>query len=242
MGILGYTVQIYCDFSGYSDMSIGIAAMLGFSLKENFNFPYAAHNVSDFWRRWHISLSTWFRDYLYIPMGGNCKGKLRTYLNNFVTMLVAGLWHGSSWMFVLWGSIHGMGLIVNKLLRPQLKLIPDNKWVKGLSIFITFIFVAIAWVFFRADSISTAITLLGHSVRDFDWAYLPPFVSVRTAWVILVVLSLLSQCISRRQSHHLQVRFICLPWFLKLIIVCLIFQIVIQFSTSSVTPFLYYQF
>ena len=103
MGVIGYYLQLYCDFSGYSDLSIGLAALLGIRLLQNFNFPYKAKNASEFWHRWHISLSTWFRDYVYIPLGGNRKGKVRTYVNNFITMVVAGLWHGASWMFVIWG-------------------------------------------------------------------------------------------------------------------------------------------
>ena len=110
MGAIGYTLQIYCDFSGYSDISIGLASLLGITLKDNFRYPYQSLNLQEFWRRWHISLSTWFRDYVYIPMGGNRKGELRTYFNNFITMLVAGLWHGASWMFVIWGAMHGIGL------------------------------------------------------------------------------------------------------------------------------------
>ena len=103
MGVLGFSVQIYCDFSGYSDLAIGVAALMGYELKDNFNFPYQSLNLTEFWHRWHISLSTWFRDYLYIPLGGNRKGAVRTYLNSFLAMIVAGLWHGASWMFVAWG-------------------------------------------------------------------------------------------------------------------------------------------
>ena len=110
--LFGYPVQIFLDFSGYSDMSIGVAAILGFYLPDNFYFPYRSLSVTEFWRRWHISLSFWFRDYVYIPLGGNRKGKVRMYFNNFLTMLVAGLWHGSSWMFVIWGALHGFGLVV----------------------------------------------------------------------------------------------------------------------------------
>jgi len=112
MGIIGYTMQIYCDFSGYSDMAIGIALIMGFRLAPNFDFPYKSRNVGEFWHRWHISLSSWLRDYVYIPLGGNQKGTARTYLNNFITMLVGGLWHGAAWKFVFWGAMHGAGLAV----------------------------------------------------------------------------------------------------------------------------------
>lgn len=242
MGILGYTVQIYCDFSGYSDMSIGIAALLGFRLKENFAFPYRAQNVSEFWRRWHISLSTWFRDYLYIPMGGNRFGRARTYFNNLVTMLVAGLWHGSSMMFILWGGIHGLGLVVNKMNKPWLKKLPDNIWINGTSRLLTFVFVAIAWVFFRSESVSGACELLTRSITDFDIAYLEPFIIARPWWCVLVLIPLIAQCVSDRGFVRLQTRFICLPWIVKLLLFSLVIQIMLQFQTSNVQPFIYYQF
>ena len=118
MGIVGYAMQIYCDFSGYSDMAIGLALIMGFRLALNFDFPYKARNISDFWHRWHISLSTWLRDYVYIPLGGNRKGKVRTYVNLMATMLIGGLWHGAAWKFVLWGGVHGAGLAAHKAAAP----------------------------------------------------------------------------------------------------------------------------
>jgi len=242
MGILGYTIQIYCDFSGYSDMSIGIAALLGFRLRENFAFPYRAHNPSDFWRRWHISLSTWFRDYLYIPMGGNRCGRARTYLNNIITMLVAGLWHGASWMFVIWGGIHGVGLVIHKMLSPWLRKIPNNSIVRFVSGTFCFLFVAFAWIFFRSESVETAWLLLTHSITDFDIAYFVPFVQVRFSWCVLVLLSLFAQGISDRGFRRLQVRFICMPWWIKLLVFALTLQLILQFSTSNVQPFIYSQF
>ena len=130
LAIVGFTIQIYYDFSGYSDISIGIASMMGFRLKDNFRMPYRSLNLTDFWRRWHISLSSWFRDYLYIPLGGNRKGTFRTMLNNFLTMLVAGIWHGASWMFIIWGGLHGLGLVVHKSCRKFLSRIPDNVFTK----------------------------------------------------------------------------------------------------------------
>ena len=119
-GVYGYALQIYCDFSGYSDMAIGIALLLGFRFPINFNSPYKADSVTDFWHRWHISLSTWLRDYLYISLGGNRKGKIRTYLNLFLTMLLGGLWHGASWNFIVWGGLHGIALAVHKYVRSLL--------------------------------------------------------------------------------------------------------------------------
>ena len=242
MGILGYTVQIYCDFSGYSDISISIAALMGFHLLENFSFPYSAPSPSEFWHRWHISLSTWFRDYVYIPLGGNRCSRVRTYLNNIITMLVAGLWHGSTWMFVLWGGIHGLGLVVHKAFKPLLSHVPDNRWTNGLSVVLTFIFVAIAWVFFRSESVASVCQLLSRSVVDFDIAYLIPFVKARPWWCVLTLVPLAAQAIGRRCFLRLQARFILLPWIVKLLLFLLTIQLILQFQTSNVQPFIYYQF
>lgn len=147
MGVLGYTMQIYCDFSGYSDMAIGIALIMGFKLGINFDSPYQSRNLTEFWRRWHISLSSWLRDYLYIPLGGNRKGTLRTYINNFLTMLIGGLWHGAAWKFIFWGAMHGVGLAVHKACRPILQRIPDNWFTVFISWAITFVYVSLLWVF-----------------------------------------------------------------------------------------------
>lgn len=242
MGILGYSVQIYCDFSGYSDMSIGIAAMMGFRLNDNFAFPYRAANLSQFWRRWHISLSTWFRDYVYIPMGGNRCSRARTFINNITTMLVAGLWHGASWMFVLWGGIHGLGLVLHKACLPWLKRVPDTLLVRSVSVCATFFYVAVAWVFFRSDSVDGALSVLNRSVSDFDIAYLPPFISARPWWCVMMIIPLLAQLISDRSYSRLQARYVRLPWIAKLLFVLIVFQIMLQVRISNVQPFIYYQF
>ncbi len=158
MAVLGYSLQIYCDFSGYSDMAIGLGKIMGFDLGINFNFPYQAYNITDFWRRWHISLSSWLRDYLYIPLGGNRKGKVRMYVNLFITMLLGGLWHGAAWKFVFWGAGHGIGLAVHKASKPVLlDKIKPNLVVKFLSWALTFSFVIFLWIFFRANDINNQV-------------------------------------------------------------------------------------
>ena len=154
MAVFGYTLQIYCDFSGYSDMAIGLGKLMGFDLGINFNFPYKARNITDFWRRWHISLSSWLRDYLYIPLGGNRKGKVRMYINLFITMFLGGLWHGASWKFVFWGACHGLALAVHKAFKKNmLDKIPDKLPSNSISWVVTFIFVIFLWIFFRAGDI-----------------------------------------------------------------------------------------
>jgi alginate O-acetyltransferase complex protein AlgI len=154
-GVVGYAFQIYFDFSGYSDMASGLALMMGFVLMQNFNSPYLADSITDFWRRWHISLSTWLRDYLYIPLGGNRKGKLRTYLNLLLVMLIGGLWHGASWNFVIWGGIHG-GMLAGE--RMQGKDSPYRRLPRAVRVGITFVVVCLTWVFFRARTLPEAWT------------------------------------------------------------------------------------
>lgn len=242
MGMIGYSVQIYCDFSGYSDLSIGLAALMGIRLKDNFRFPYQSVNLTEFWRRWHISLSTWFRDYLYIPMGGNRKGKFMTYFNNFVTMLVAGLWHGSTWMFVIWGAIHGLGLVVHKALRPLLDRIPDTLPVRIICCMLTFVYVTIAWTFFRADSVDTCMQIFARVATDFSLDYVVPFFTARTEWCVMVLIAIGVFALRERHYTRLQTLFIRTPWIVKLLIFMVCVQLVIQYHSSSVQPFIYYQF
>lgn len=169
MAILGYALQIYCDFSGYSDMAIGLAMIMGFDLGINFNFPYKALNITDFWRRWHISLSSWLRDYVYITFGGNKKGKWKMYRNLFITMFLGGLWHGANWKFVVWGAMHGIGLAVHKAFSVILKKIPNVFPVRFLSWALTFIFVITLWIFFRATDVAeTTITKTVKNAANYE--------------------------------------------------------------------------
>jgi alginate O-acetyltransferase complex protein AlgI len=158
IAVIAYTIQIYCDFSGYSDMAIGIARAMGYDLNTNFNLPYIAKSLEEFWRRWHISLSTWLRDYLYIPLGGNRKGKWRMYMNLFITMLLGGLWHGAAWTFVFWGALHGIALILNKAFHERLgrkiKLPGIITWAFTILIVMT------GWIFFRSSTFTQAYTIL----------------------------------------------------------------------------------
>jgi alginate O-acetyltransferase complex protein AlgI len=157
-GVVGYAFQIYFDFSGYSDMAVGLALMMGFVLIQNFDSPYQSASITEFWRRWHISLSTWLRDYLYIPLGGNRKGERRTYLNLMTVMLLGGLWHGASWNFVIWGGIHGGALAFE---RAQGKSSLYRRLPRALQIALTFGIVCLSWVFFRAKTLPQAVHYLG---------------------------------------------------------------------------------
>lgn len=179
VGALGYSLQLYFDFSGYSDMAIGAAYMFGIKLPLNFNSPYKAISIVDFWRRWHITLSHFLRDYLYIPLGGSRKGDLRRYSNLVITMLLGGLWHGAGWTFVFWGGLHGIYLVINHLYRSLRKSLGHNLrndgWLlRGLGWLATFIAVVISWVFFKANSFETAISMLG-SMFGLNGIQLPVF-------------------------------------------------------------------
>ncbi len=148
-----YALQIYCDFSAYTDIAIGIANLLGYQFPQNFNQPYRALSVQDFWRRWHITLSNWLRDYLYIPLGGSRDGTWFTYRNILITMLLGGLWHGASWNFVIWGGLHGVALVVERLLGITGEPGHHSRIRKALWWFITLHFVCLTWVFFRASTL-----------------------------------------------------------------------------------------
>ena len=180
-GALGYSLQLYFDFSGYSDMAIGAAYMFGIKLPLNFNSPYKAISIVDFWRRWHITLSHFLRDYLYIPLGGGRKGELRRYSNLFITMLLGGLWHGAGWTFIFWGGLHGFYLVVNHLYRSVRQNLGHNLkndgWLlRRIGWITTFVAVVISWVFFRADSFDTATSIL-KSMFGFYGVNLPSFIA-----------------------------------------------------------------
>lgn len=242
MGAIGYTVQIYCDFSGYSDMSIGIAALMGIELKENFRFPYQSCSVGEFWHRWHISLSTWFRDYVYIPMGGNRKGKVRTYLNNMVTMLVAGLWHGSTMMFVVWGAMHGLGLLVQKSMKGVTDRVPRCWASVAVYWLMTHVFVACAWVVFRSPNMDVCRDIFWQIGWNMDWAYAYHFVVARPMWVAVVVVAYMCQAIRERHYYRLQEWYVDAPWVVKLVMLIVVVQAAIEFSVYNVQAFIYSQF
>jgi D-alanyl-lipoteichoic acid acyltransferase DltB (MBOAT superfamily) len=155
-----YAVQIYCDFSAYTDMAIALAALCGFRFPANFNQPYRAQRLREFWQRWHISLSTWLRDYLYKPLGGNRYGRLKTYRNLMITMLLGGIWHGAGWKFVMWGALHGGGLAVERMLEPVIGRRPATPLGRVIATLVVFHFVCLAWIFFRAEDFALALRYL----------------------------------------------------------------------------------
>ena len=242
MGVLGYTMQIYCDFSGYSDMAIGIALIMGFKLGINFDSPYQSRNLTEFWRRWHISLSSWLRDYLYIPLGGNRKGTLRTYINNFLTMLIGGLWHGAAWKFIFWGAMHGVGLAVHKACRPILQRIPDNWFTVFISWAITFVYVSLLWVFFRAASFEDSLLIISNIFVDFSWNQIPQFFEARMVWCVMMISLMVFHFVPQRVADRVQYIFVRSPWIVKLLCFLTVVQLVIEFMSEEVAPFIYFQF
>jgi D-alanyl-lipoteichoic acid acyltransferase DltB (MBOAT superfamily) len=242
MAILGYTAQIYCDFSGYSDISIGIAAIMGFDLGKNFNLPYQSKNPTEFWRRWHISLSSWMRDYIYIPLGGNRQGKIRTNLNNLITMLVAGIWHGAAWQFIYWGGMHGVWLIGHKLSKPWLEKIPNTRFVKIISTALTFSAVSFLWIFFRSSSMENAFQLIAKVSSNFDLAYCLPFFQARKTWCIMLIVIFLLHSIRENHLEKLKNAFINTHWLVKAFIFMIVIQLIVQFGSSEVQPFIYSKF
>lgn len=242
MGVVGYTMQIYCDFSGYSDMAIGLALIMGFKLSPNFNFPYKSRNVTDFWRRWHISLSSWLRDYIYIPLGGNRRGTFRTYLNNFLTMLIGGLWHGAAWKFIFWGAMHGVGLAVHKATAPLTRRVPDVWPVKAVSWMVTMLFVSLLWVFFRADSWMDSWLIIKNICTNFSLDYVVPFASVRRTWLIMMGVIITAHALPTRWVTGMGNIFVKSPWMVKLAVFVVVVQCVLEFAGEDVAPFIYFQF
>jgi alginate O-acetyltransferase complex protein AlgI len=243
LGALAYTVQLYFDFSGYSDMAVGLGLMMDFRFMENFNHPYISRSITEFWTRWHISLSSWLRDYLYIPLGGNRKGASRTYLNLLLVMLLGGLWHGANWTFVVWGAWHGGFLVLERYLgkrrlwRPIPALIAVPK---------TMLIVIVGWVLFRAANVGAAWTTLSAMAGTNGWAMSESFlwelrgleVTTLLLGLILIYLApwwrdLLWQLPERRQQALQIVHLVILPLFILGIF---------RLSAQSFSPFLYFQF
>ncbi len=246
LGCYGYALQIYCDFSGYSDMAIGIALLLGFKFNDNFNLPYQSSSITEFWKRWHISLSSWLKDYLYIPLGGNKKGIFRTYFNLLLTMIIGGFWHGASVSFIIWGLWHGVLLAFDKL---RLSLFPvgnkngmKRKMIKVLGIFITFHLVCIGWVLFRSDTLNTAISIFSQIKNGIDFSLFPQFAKGYTSVFFLIVLGYSLHFVPKKVDHMLILYFSRKGSFYLALIMALFLFLLIQVRSSDIQPFIYFQF
>ena len=245
LGVYGYALQLYCDFSGYSDMAIGIALWMGFHIPANFRAPYKSDSITDFWRRWHISLSSWLRDYLYISMGGNRCGKWRMYFNQLMTMLLGGLWHGASWNFVIWGSVHGLALCAHKRYQQFLghdKHYKPSGWRKAAAIVLTFHLVCFSWLFFAGTSFENSAKMLGQIFTNFQpqlvTQFLVGYPEVSALMVLGFVLHFLPSSLNERTGKTLSKA----PLLVNALLLAAMIVWVVQVKGSDVQPFIYFKF
>ena len=242
MAIYGYGLQIYCDFSGYTDIAIGVALVLGFRLPINFNSPYKATNITDFWKRWHISLSQWLKDYLYISLGGNRKGKVRTYINLLITMLLGGLWHGAALRFIIWGGLHGAGLVVNKIWRSFTGSLKGNAFLKITGVFITFNFVSFCWIFFRAEHLGDIRIMLNQIVYSFNPGIFKEVLLAYSSVLLIMVAGYIIHFLPENIKESYRGLFIKLPVSIQMVFMLLIAVFLYQMRTTDVIPFIYFRF
>jgi len=240
IAVYAYAVQIYADFSGYTDIAIGIALLLGFSFPQNFDSPYAAVSVQDFWRRWHMTLSRWLRDYVYIPLGGNRRGSVATYRNLMLTMLIGGLWHGAAWTFVVWGGLHGAALAGERWWRERRGAAAPRAtgWPLWRARILTFHFVCLAWIFFRSDSFASAWDMIEGLFTQ--WGRPSPLV---TSGVLLALaVGIGSQYLPARVPRILMARFSRLPVLAQATVLALALMLTSVLGPEGVAPFIYFQF
>jgi len=288
--LYGYSVQVYCDFSGYTDIAIGIALLMGFYLPRNFNSPYKAKNVGDFWKRWHMSLSSWLKDYLYIPMGGNRSGSWFTYIslsvillfivliakqlilipvflliisviwlltilfpslkriittniNILLTMLLGGLWHGSSWMFILWGGLNGLGVVIYKFWRKISPYENSNHWlVNAWKIAFTFTFITFTRIWFRGESIQGTYELLKQVTGHFGWRMVPAMVLNYWEVLLLMTFAMVVHWLPDKIKDKYMDWFIVRPLYQQIGICAAVVFIIYQSVSASLQPFIYFQF
>ncbi len=290
MAMFGYSLQLYCDFSGYTDIAIGVALLMGFRLSRNFNSPYKSKNCSEFWSRWHISLSSWLKDYLYIPLGGNRKATVGTYINfgfillviillagnrivtivvialavilfllvkfvpavadgiksninRLITMLLGGLWHGSSWNFIIWGGMNGLGIIFDKYWQ---KISPfrrfDGKFINFVRVLNTFLFMTAAWVFFRSQDFDTAMAMFRNVFTNLQPAYIFEVVGAYYKVFLLIAFGFLTHWISGNFKDKWRDKFIAMPHWGQAMVVLVVIFVVYQSICSDMQAFIYFQF
>ena len=245
VGAITYTLQIYYDFSGYSDMALGLGKIFGFHFKENFLYPYSSKSIKEFWRKWHISLSTWFKEYLYIPLGGNRKGKKRTIINKVIVFFTTGLWHGANWTFVLWGLFHGLFASLE-----DLKIIPTNKkWWKYIGHIYTLLVVNVAFVIFRSDTITQAFTMIKEMFINFkklNYADITVLLYNITAYSIFIIILAIIFALPIKNMVADKMKSINKTEVLEvgsyLISVILLVLCIMSLASSTFNPFIYFRF
>jgi D-alanyl-lipoteichoic acid acyltransferase DltB (MBOAT superfamily) len=235
--VYAYAMVIYCDFSGYSDMAIGMGKWMGFDININFDSPYQSKNITEFWRRWHISLSSWLKDYLYIALGGNRKGNVRTYINLLITMLLGGLWHGASFNFIIWGGLHGLALAAHKMIAQAKFKMPS--W---LSLIITFHFVCFCWIFFKSKSFDTSSAIISQIFTNFNAASLMPLFAAYSTVMVIMAIGYLLHAIPKSGENKFEDLLTRSPLAIKMVVLSLLIWVVIQIKQAEPVMPIYLQF
>ena len=239
--VLGYALQIFCDFSGYTDMAIGVALLLGYRLCLNFDSPYKAIHITEFWRKWHISLSSWLRDFIYIPLGGNQKGfKLQLFFL-LLTMTIGGLWHGADWKFIWWGIGHGLLLIIHKLILKAFGP-TTNKWGMAFSWLLTFVCVVLLWIPFRAQSVTDTAHIFSALAKGIDWPTLQIFCTQNWNFVLVLVSGFALTLIPVALKEQIQKFYLKESYVVKLVMFIVLIQLMYEFQSAEIQPFIYFQF
>lgn len=245
VGCVAFTLQLYCDFSGYSDIAIGLARLMGYRFKDNFRAPFKAQNPQEFWRRWHISLSTWLRDYLYIPLGGSRRGKWRTYVNNILTMMLGGLWHGAGWMYLLWGLYHGLLLAGHKMMKGIWRVPEAIRGTLPLRIVntaVTFTLVVIGFAIFRSPSLETLSGMAGQIAGDFHLSVAPQFITGYAMIVAVMFAGLLMHFAPSRWTVSATRAFAATPLIAQSLLLAAVLFLIIQARSADLVPFIYLQY
>lgn len=239
--VLGYALQIFCDFSGYTDMAIGVALLLGYRLCLNFDSPYKAIHITEFWRKWHISLSSWLRDFIYIPLGGNQKGfKLQLFFL-LLTMTIGGLWHGADWKFIWWGIGHGLLLIIHKLILKAFGP-TTNKWGMAFSWLLTFVCVVLLWIPFRAQSLTDTAHIFSALAKGIDWPTLQIFCAQNWNFVLVLVSGFALTLIPVALKEQILKFYLKESYVVKLVMFIVLIQLMYEFQSAEIQPFIYFQF
>ena len=245
IGCIGFTIQLYCDFSGCSGRAVGLALLLGYRFKENFAAPFKSQSPTEFWRRWHISLSTWLRDYVYIPLGGNRRGRARAYANQFATMVIGGLWHGASWMYIIWGAYHGLLLVLHKAIKRVWKLpeqLIGRPEVKLANITITFLLIVVGFTIFRAPSLETVGQIATQIFTNFHLDVASQFVENYLMIVLAGVAAYIAHITPRTWTTGATQAYVAMPVLWQALLLATILFIVVQTRQSELVPFIYLQY
>ena len=233
----GYALQIYCDFSAYTDMAIGLALLFGYEFPTNFNQPYRAASLQDFWRRWHMSLSAFLKDYLYIPLGGSRGSNWATYRNLMLTMILGGLWHGAAWTFVIWGALHGAGLCLERAMQRNKLLTRKSNYFKPVKILFTFHYVCLAWIFFNAESVNSALTYLKSlGNTEIQAKFFTPFS------IFLIGCGLMTQFLKSDLLGRIEAKMVQIPLPLQATAMAFVVVVVTALSPGPLAPFIYFRF